>query len=62
MTGDALFRNNKLVDKLFAAHKFNEIILHNQNCLINEYIINFKLKNNLNHTFFLSLTLVDLHY
>jgi len=39
MTGDALFRNNKLIDKLFAAQKFNEIILHNQNCLVNEYLI-----------------------
>jgi len=35
-TGDALFRNSRIVDKLFRAHKFNEIILHNINCLLNE--------------------------
>jgi hypothetical protein len=39
MTGDALFRNNMLIDKLFAAQKFDEIIQHNQNCLVNEYLI-----------------------
>jgi hypothetical protein len=39
MTGDALFRNSKLINKLFAAQKFNEIISHNQNCLINEYLL-----------------------
>lgn len=39
MTGDTLFRNNKLIDKLFAAQKFDEIIQHNQNCLENEYLI-----------------------
>ena len=39
LTGDVLFRNSKLVDKLFHAKKFQEIISHNRNCLINENII-----------------------
>jgi hypothetical protein len=39
LTGDVLFRNNKLIDKLFHAQKFDEIISHNQNCLVNEYMI-----------------------
>ncbi len=38
-TGDSLFRNSKIVGKLFAAHKFPEIISHNRNCLINENIL-----------------------
>ncbi len=38
-TGDSLFRNSKIVSKLFAAHKFPEIIFHNHNCLINENIL-----------------------
>ena len=41
-TGDALFRNSRMVDKLFRAHKFNEIILHNRNCLLNEAILFLK--------------------
>ncbi|MFX1478632.1 MAG: hypothetical protein ACFFCI_10940 [Promethearchaeota archaeon] len=39
ITGDALFRNNRLVDQLFYAHKYEEIVTHNQHCLINEAII-----------------------
>jgi len=39
MTGDALFRNNKIIDRLFTAKKFNEIIKHNRNCLLNESIL-----------------------
>ena len=38
-TGDSLFRNSKIVNKLFTAHKFPEIISHNRNCLINENIL-----------------------
>ena len=41
-TGDALFRNSRMVDKLFRAQKFNEIILHNRNCLQNEAILFLK--------------------
>ncbi|MFX1469494.1 MAG: hypothetical protein ACFFB8_12605 [Promethearchaeota archaeon] len=39
LTGDALLRNNKLIDRLFAAKKFKEIIAHNRNCLLNESIL-----------------------
>ena len=39
ITGDVLFRNSKMVNQLFYAKKFNEIILHNRNCLLNEGII-----------------------
>lgn len=39
MTGDSLFRNNKLVDQLFAAKKFEEIISHNRNCLLIESLL-----------------------
>jgi hypothetical protein len=39
ITGDILFRNNKLVDRLFYAKKYEEIVVHNQNCLINEACI-----------------------
>ena len=39
ITGDTLFRNNRLVDQLFYAKKYEEIVVHNQNCLINESII-----------------------
>ena len=39
ITGDALFRNMRLVNQLFYAKKFNEIVLHNHNCLENESII-----------------------
>ena len=39
MTGDSLFRNNRLVDDLFAAQKFEEVIAHNRNCLLNESIL-----------------------
>ncbi|MFX1487568.1 MAG: hypothetical protein ACFFBI_00350 [Promethearchaeota archaeon] len=35
-SGDPLFRNSKLVEQLFHAHKFEDIIAHNQNCLLNE--------------------------
>ncbi len=38
-TGDSLFRNSKIVSKLFATNKFPEIISHNRNCLINENIL-----------------------
>ena len=38
-TGDPLLRNSKLVDSLFATHQYQEIILHNRNCLINEYTL-----------------------
>jgi len=46
ITGDALFRNNRLVDQLFYAHKYEEIVVHNQNCLVNERstITDLKLK------------------
>ncbi|MFW9939445.1 MAG: hypothetical protein ACFFFT_00295 [Candidatus Thorarchaeota archaeon] len=39
ITGDALFRYNRLVDQLFYARKYEEIVVHNQNCLVNESII-----------------------
>ena len=39
ITGDALFRNTRLVDQLFYAKKYNEVVYHNQNCLKNESII-----------------------
>jgi hypothetical protein len=39
ITGDALFRNTRMVDQLFYAKKYEEIIRHNQNCLRNESII-----------------------
>jgi len=39
ITGDALFRNTRLVDQLFYAKKYNEVINHNYNCLENESII-----------------------
>ena len=38
-TGDPLFRNIKLINKLFTTKKFNEIISHNHSCLLNESII-----------------------
>lgn len=38
-TGDSLFRNISLINKLLKAGKFEEIIAHNQNCLLNESII-----------------------
>jgi hypothetical protein len=41
-TGDALFRNNRMVDKLFRAQKFDEIIAHNRNCLLNEALLLMK--------------------
>ncbi|MBA7679011.1 hypothetical protein ES703_87292 [subsurface metagenome] len=46
ITGDALFRNNRLVDQLFYAYKYEEIVVHNQNCLVNERstITDLKLK------------------
>ena len=39
ITGDALFRNTRMVDQLFYAKKYDEIIRHNQNCLRNESMI-----------------------
>lgn len=39
ITGDALFRNTRLVNQLFYAQKYGEIVTHNQNCLVNENII-----------------------
>jgi len=42
ISGDALFRNHRLVDQLFYAHKYEEIVVHNQNCLVNEAIILLK--------------------
>ena len=39
LTGDSLFRNNKLVNQLFNAQKFDEIISHNRNCLLNESLL-----------------------
>lgn len=42
ISGDALFRNIRLVDQLFYTHKYEEIVVHNQNCLINESIILLK--------------------
>ncbi len=47
-TGDPLLRNSKLVDSLYATRQYNEIILHNRNCLTNEYSLFQKrwLKNN----------------
>ena len=38
-TGDPLLRNSKLVDSLYATQQYQEIILHNRNCLINEYTL-----------------------
>jgi len=34
--------NNRLVDQLFYAHKYDEIVVHNQNCLLNESFILLK--------------------
>ena len=38
-TGDPLFRNIKLIGKLFITKKFDDIISHNHTCLLNESII-----------------------
>ncbi len=38
-TGDPLFRNIKLIGKLFFTKRFDEIITHNRNCLLNESLI-----------------------
>ena len=38
-TGDPLFRNIKIIDKLFMTKRLNEIISHNHTCLLNESII-----------------------
>ncbi len=38
-TGDPLLRNSKLVDSLYVTQQYHEIILHNRNCLMNEYIL-----------------------
>ena len=41
-TGDALFRNNKLVNTLFTYRKFEEVISHNINCLLNGALLFLK--------------------
>lgn len=41
-TGDTLFRNLKLIPKLFSAEKLKILIEHNRNCLTNETIILLK--------------------
>ena len=38
-TGDPLFRNIKLINKLFITKKFGEIVSHNHSCLLNESVI-----------------------
>ena len=38
-TGDPLFRNIKIIDKLFMTKHLDEIITHNRTCLLNESII-----------------------
>ena len=38
-TGDPLFRNIKLINKLFITKKFDETISHNHTCLLNESVI-----------------------
>jgi len=38
-TGDPLFRNIKLIGKLFFTKRFEEIISHNYTCLLNESLI-----------------------
>ena len=38
-TGDPLFRNIKLIGKLFFTKRFEEIISHNRTCLLNESLI-----------------------
>ncbi len=38
-TGDPLFRNIKVIDKLFTTNRLQEIIAHNYTCLLNESII-----------------------
>jgi len=38
-TGDPLFRNIKVIDKLFMTKRFEEIINHNRTCLLNESLI-----------------------
>lgn len=37
--GDPLFRNIRVIDKLFTTKRFQEIIIHNRTCLLNESII-----------------------
>jgi len=41
-TGDILFRNLKLIPKLFSAEKLKILIEHNRNCLTNETLILLK--------------------
>jgi hypothetical protein len=41
-TGDTLFRNLKLIPKLFSAEKMEILIEHNRNCLSNETVILLK--------------------
>lgn len=38
-TGDPLFRNIKVIDKLFITKRFEELIIHNRTCLLSESII-----------------------
>ncbi|MFX1504670.1 MAG: hypothetical protein ACFFDC_01025 [Promethearchaeota archaeon] len=38
-TGDPLFRNIKVIDKLFMTGRIDEILIHNRTCLLNESII-----------------------
>jgi hypothetical protein len=38
-TGDPLFRNIKVIDKLFITKRFEEVIAHNHTCLLNESLI-----------------------
>ena len=38
-TGDPLFRNIRVIDKLFMNKQLDEIITHNHTCLLNESII-----------------------
>jgi hypothetical protein len=38
-TKDPLFRNIRIIDKLFTSNRIEEIIIHNRTCLLNESII-----------------------
>jgi len=38
-TGDPLFRNIRVINKLFMTKRFQEIIIHNRTCLLNESLI-----------------------
>jgi hypothetical protein len=41
-TGDSLFRDKKIIDKLLLTRKFKDIVVHNQNCLQNACTIFLK--------------------